>query len=262
MSTEITLVAGHSHFANIMHKKGRADLKRGKIFSKISRLIMAAVKVGGPKPEDNPRLTLAIEKARAANMPKDTIKRAIGRASGTTDGADYMELTYEGYGPGGVAILVETLTENRNRTGGEVRLIFERNGGSSGATGSVAWMFERKGEVEIPTAQTTEEQLFEIAVEAGADDVELMDEGEDDARFLITGDVSSFEAVKKAVAAAGLEILRAELAMTPKNTVDADEDLARKMMKIQALFEDNDDVQTVTTNLDVSEEVARKLAAE
>jgi len=253
-------VAGHSHFANIMHKKGRTDAIRGKAFSKISRLIMAAVRIGGPKPEDNPRLSLAIEKARAANMPKDTIKRAIARASGTTEGVDYVELTYEGYGPNGVAMLIETLTDNRNRTGGEVRLIFDRNGGSLGAAGSVAWMFERKGEFEIPAAQTTEDDLFELAVEAGAEDVALMEEG--DPIFLVTSDVASFEDVKRALAAAELTTVRAELTMVPKNIVDADEDTARKIMRVQGLFEDNDDVQNVTTNLDVSTEVAAKLAAE
>jgi YebC/PmpR family DNA-binding regulatory protein len=254
-------VAGHSHFANIMHKKGRADAARGKAFSKISRLIMAAVKMGGPKPEDNPRLSLAIEKARAANMPKDTIKRAIARASGTTEGADYIELTYEGYGPNGVAMLVETLTDNRNRTGGEVRLIFDRNGGSLGAAGSVAWMFERKGELEIRADATTEERLFELAVEAGAEDVALVGEG-DEAVFLVTSEVSSYEDVKSALAQAGLETVRAELAMVPTNTIDADEETARKIMRIQGLLEDNDDVQSVTTNLDVSPEVAAKLAAD
>jgi len=255
-------VAGHSHFANIMHKKGRTDAARGKAFSKISRLIMAAVRMGGPKPEDNPRLSLAIEKARAANMPKDTIKRAIARASGTTEGVDYVELTYEGYGPNGVAMLVETLTDNRNRTGGEMRLIFDRNGGSLGATGSVAWMFERKGEFEIKAGLTSEDQLFELAVEAGAEDVALMDEGDGEPVFLVTCDVATHEAVKQALLGAGLETVRAELAMVPTNTVDADEDTARKIMRIQGLLEDNDDVQTVTTNLDVSAEIAAKLAAE
>ena len=254
-------MAGHSHFANIMHKKGRADAARGKAFSKISRLIMAAVKMGGPKPEDNPRLSLAIDKARAANMPKDTIKRAIARASGTAEGADYEELTYEGYGPNGVAMLVETLTDNRNRTGGEVRLIFDRNGGSMGAAGSVAWMFERKGEFEIKVDATTEEHLFELAVEAGAEDVAKMGEG-DDAVFLVTSDVAAYEAVKQKLEDAGLETARAELAMVPTSTIDADEETARKIMRIQGLLEDNDDVQSVTTNLDVSPEVAAALEAE
>ena len=254
-------MAGHSHFANIMHKKARTDAKRGKAFSKISRLIMAAVKLGGPKPEDNPRLQLAIDKARAANMPKDTIKRAIDRASGTTDGANFEELTYEGYGPGGVAMLIETLTDNRNRTGGEVRVIFDKNGGNIGTSGSVAWMFSRTGQIEVRASATSEEQLFEVALEAGADDIELLDGGTDDARFLISCDVAAFEQVKTALAGAALEPIRAEYAMIPSTTVQADEKVARQVMRIQGLLEDNDDVQSVTTNLDVSEEVAAKLAA-
>ncbi len=255
-------MAGHSHFANIMHKKGRADAKRGKAFSKISRLVMAAVRIGGPKPEDNPRLALAIEKARAANMPKDTIKRAIDRASGAAGGNDFVELTYEAYGPNGVAILIETLTDNRNRTNTDLNTIFNKNGGSMAQSGSVAYLFERKGEIEIAADQTSEDQLFEVAVEAGADDVALEEEGSDDAFFLITCEVGAFEAVRTAVAGAGLDTRRAELAMVPTMSVDADETTARKVMKLQALLEDNDDVQTVTTNLDVSPDVAAKLAAE
>lgn len=253
-------MAGHSHFANIMHKKARADAQRGKAFSKISRLIMAAVRMGGPKPEDNPRLALAIDKARAANMPKDTIKRAIDRASGASASGDFEELTYEGYGPNGVAILVEVLTDNRNRTNTDVNTIFNKNGGSMGATGSVAWMFERKGQIEIPAAQTSEEQLFEVAVEAGADDVTLLDEGSDEARFLVVCDVASFQDVKASIEGAELTTLRAEFAMIPGTTVQADEDTARKVMNLQGKLEENDDVQTVTTNLDVSPEVAAKLA--
>ncbi|MDJ0520947.1 MAG: YebC/PmpR family DNA-binding transcriptional regulator [Planctomycetota bacterium] len=255
-------MAGHSHFANIMHKKARADAKRGKAFSKISRLIMAAVRLGGPKPEDNPRLALAIDKARAANMPKDTIKRAIDRASGAAGGGDFAELTYEGYGPNGVAILIEALTDNRNRTNTDVNTIFNKNGGSMGQSGSVAYLFERKGEIEILAEQTSEEQLFEVAVEAGADDVSLEAEAGDDPFFLITSDVPSFQAVRAAIEAAGLEARRAELTMVPTTTVEADETTARKVMKLQGLLEDNDDVQSVTTNLDVSPDVAAKLAAD
>ena len=255
-------MAGHSHYANIMHKKSRVDAKRGKTFSKVARLIMAAVKMGGPKPEENPRLQLAIEKARAANMPKDTINRAIQRASRDKDGADFEELTYEGYGPGGVAILIEALTDNRNRTGGEVRTTFDKNGGKTGTSGSVGWMFHRKGQIEVPADKTTEEQLFEIALEAGAEDIELLDEGTDDARFLISCEVLAFEPVKKVLAEASLEPTRAEYAMIPDTTIEADETVARQVMRIQNLLEDNDDVQTVTTNLDVSEEVAAKLAAD
>ncbi len=255
-------MAGHSHFANIMHKKGRVDAKRGKTFSKISKLIMAAVKQGGPIERDNPRLTLACDKARAANMPKDTIKRAIDRASGAAGGEDFMELTYEGYGPGGVALLVETLTDNRNRTNTEVRTIFDKNGGSMGATGSVGYLFDRKGIFEVPAANSSEEQLFEVTLEAGAEDIIGEDLGTDDAYFEITCDAGAFEGVKKALAEANIETRRAEFAMIPGTTIEADENTARKVMRIQGLLEDNDDVQTVTTNLDVSAEVAAKLAAE
>ena len=254
-------MAGHSHFANIMHKKGRADAKRGKVFSKISRLIMAAVKMGGPHERDNPRLSLAIEKARAANMPKDTIKRAIDRAMGQAGGQDFEELTYEGYGPGGVAVLVETLTDNRNRTNGEVRMIFDKNGGSMGSTGSVAYLFERKGQFEIAASDATEERLFEVTLEAGAEEIELIGEG-DEAVFEITCEAGSYEAVKAALAEAEIETKRAEYVMVPSTSIDADEKLARQIMNIQSLLEDHDDVQTVTTNLDVSAEVAQALAAE
>ncbi|MDA1195713.1 MAG: YebC/PmpR family DNA-binding transcriptional regulator [Planctomycetota bacterium] len=253
-------MAGHSHFANIMHKKARADAKRGRSFSKISRLVMAAVRQGGPKPEDNPRLALAVEKARAVNMPKDTIKRAIDRASGAAGGSDFEELTYEGYGPNGVAILVETLTDNRNRTNTDVNTIFGKNGGSMGAPGSVAWMFQRKGEIELPQASIAEERLFELAVDAGAEDVQLMDAESDDARYLVTCDVTSFEAVKNALIAAKLKPIRAEFAMIPANVIEADEDTARIVMRLQGLLEENDDVQAVTTNLDVTEEVAARLS--
>lgn len=255
-------MAGHSHFANIMHKKGRADAKRGKTFSKISKLIMAAVRMGGPNERDNPRLGLAIQKARQANMPKDTIKRAIDRASGAAGGVDFEELTYEGYGQGGVAILVESLTDNRNRTNSELRSIFDKNGGSMGATGSVAYLFERKGQLQIPAAQTSEEQLFELILEAGAEEIELLDGDSDDARFLVTCDPTTLDAVGKILGEAGIEPTSSGLVQIPSTTVEADENLARKIMKIQSLLEDNDDVQTVTTNLDVTPEVAAKLAAE
>lgn len=254
-------MAGHSHFANIMHKKGRIDAKRGKTFSKISRLIMAAVRVGGAIERDNPRLGLAIEKARAANMPKDTIKRAIERASGTADGQDYVELTYEGYGPGGVAMLIESLTDNRNRTGGEVRLIFDRNGGSLGSTGSVGYLFDRMGQFDIPATLTTEEQLFELVLEAGVEDIEQIDADSPEAIFQVTCPASAYNDVKRTLAEAGIEPTRAEYVMVPSTVVEADETLARKIMRIQDLFDDHDDVQTVTTNLDVSAEVAAKLAA-
>jgi YebC/PmpR family DNA-binding regulatory protein len=220
------------------------------------------VRVGGPKPEDNPRLALAIDKARAANMPKETVQRAIDRASGAGGGEDFEELLYEGYGPSGVALLVEALTDNRNRTGGEVRMIFDRNGGSIGATGSVAWMFERKGILEVLAADTSEEQLFEVAVEAGAQDVVLLDEGDVEERFLVTCEAGLLDAVKGALAAAGVPTARAEHVFVPRTLVEADETTARAVMRIQGLLEDQDDVQAVTTNLDVPEDVAARLTAE
>lgn len=255
-------MAGHSHFANIMRVKARVDAKRGKAFSKISRLIQAAVRQGGPNPRDNLRLQYAIEKAKAENMPKDTIQRIIDKASGAAGGEDFAEVTYEAYGPGGVAILIEALTDNRKRTAPEVRVILDRNGGSVGGTGSVAWMFERKGVLEVPTERIEEERLFEIATEAGAEDIAREGDAGEAERFVVTTAAADFEAVRKALDDADIEPSRAEFEMTPKSTVEADEDTARKVMKIQSLLEDNDDVQSVTTNLEVSEEVAARLAEE
>ena len=248
-------MAGHSHFANIMRVKARVDARRGKTFSKISRLIQAAVRIGGPNPRDNLRLAYAIEKAKAANMPKDTIQRIVDKASGAEGGDDFEEVTYEAYGPGGVALLIEALTDNRNRTAPEVRVILDRNGGRLGNSGSVAWMFERKGQIDVPLDGVDEERLYEVALEAGAEDIEREDE-----RFVVTCAVSDLPTVKAALEGAGIEPGRAELEMLPTSTVDADEEVARKVMRIQTLLEDNDDVQSVTTNLDVSEEVAARLA--
>ncbi|MHC5010352.1 MAG: YebC/PmpR family DNA-binding transcriptional regulator [Planctomycetota bacterium] len=255
-------MAGHSHFANIMRVKARMDARRGKVFSKISRLIQAAVRQGGPNLRDNLRLQYAVDKAKAANMPKDTIQRIIDKASGAAGGDAFEEVTYEAYGPGGIAILIEALTDNRNRTAPEVRIILDRNGGSVGTSGSVSWMFERKGEFDIPSHLVTEERLYELVIDAGAEDITREGEGTDDARFVVTCPAGAFEEVKAALADAQIEPSRAEFVMSPSTTVDADEDTARKIMRIQALLEDNDDVQTVNTNLDVSEDVAEKLARE
>jgi YebC/PmpR family DNA-binding regulatory protein len=255
-------MAGHSHFANIMRVKARVDARRGKAFSKISRLLQAAVRQAGPNPRDNLRLQYAVDKAKAENMPKETIQRIIDRASGAAGGDGFAEVTYEAYGPGGVAILVEALTDNRNRTAPEVRLILDRNGGSIGNSGTVAWMFERKGMIEIPTERIDEERLFEIALEAGAEDIVREGQGTDDERYVVSTAVADFEPVRKALVGAGVALSRAELEMSPKTTVEADEQTARTIMKIQALLEDNDDVQAVSTNLDVSEDLAAKLAEE
>jgi len=248
-------MAGHSHFANIMRAKARVDARRGKVFSKVSRLIQAAVRIGGPNVRDNLRLAYAVDKAKAANMPKDTIQRLIDKASGAGGGEDFQEVTYEAYGPGGVALLIEALTDNRNRTAPEVRLILDRNGGRIGGSGSVAWMFERRGQVEVPTDAVPEDRLYELVVDAGAEDIE-----KEEGRFLISCPGAQLGDVKAALESEGVEPTRAELEMVPTSTVEADEETARKVMRIQTLLEDNDDVQSVTTNLDVTAEVAGRLA--
>jgi YebC/PmpR family DNA-binding regulatory protein len=252
-------MAGHSHFANIMRSKARVDAKRGKIFSKISRLIQAAVRQGGPNIRDNLHLQYAVEKARAANMPKDTIQRLIDRAAGVGGGDAFEEVVYEAYGPGGVAILIEALTDNRNRTAPEVRAILDRNGGSVGGSGAVAWMFERKGQIEVAAEEASEDRLVEIGIETGVEDVVQDGEG-GEGRFVITCPVPSFQAVKDGLKTAGIAWSSADLVMIPTTTVEADEETARRIMRIQSLLEDTDDVQNVTTNLEVSDEVASRLA--
>ncbi len=255
-------MAGHSHFANIMRAKARVDVKRGKQFNKLSRLIQAAVKQAGPTLRDNLKLQYAVEKARAANMPKDTIQRLIDKTSGAGGEDQFADVTYEAYGPGGVALLIEALTDNRNRTAPEIRATLDRNGGRIGASGSVSWMFERRGRVEIADEQVTEERILEVVIDAGAEDVVHQDLGDEGGRFVVTCGVADLEAVKQALGDAGIETSSAELEMSPRSLVEADEDTARSVMRLQALLEENDDVQSVTTNLDVSEEVAARLAKE
>lgn len=252
-------MAGHSHFANIMRVKARVDARRGKTFSKLSRLLLAAVRQGGPNVRDNFRLQYAVEKAKAANMPKDTIQRLIDKASGAAGGDAYEEVTYEAYGPGGVALLIETLTDNRNRTVPEIRLILDRNGGRIGNSGSVAWMFDRKGRIEIPVDRVNEERLYEIVIDVGAEDITRDETGERSC-FVVTCPGGALGDVTTALREAGVEPGRAELEMVAKSTVVADEETAGRVMRLQTRLEDNDDVQSVTTNLDVSEEVATRLA--
>jgi YebC/PmpR family DNA-binding regulatory protein len=255
-------MAGHSHFANIMRAKARVDARRGKIFNKVSRLIQAAVRQGGPSIRDNLRLQYAVEQARAANMPKDTIQRLVDKASGAAGADGFEEVTYEAYGPGGVALFIEALTDNRNRTAPEVRMLLDRNGGSIGNAGAVAWMFERKGRIEIPADEVAEERLFEVVIDAGADDIQRETEDREAPVFVVSCPAAAFGDVKEALGRAGLEPSRAELLMVPKSTVEVDEDTVRRVMALQAALEDNDDVQSVTTNLEVDAEVAARLAAE
>jgi YebC/PmpR family DNA-binding regulatory protein len=251
-------VSGHSKWSSIKHKKGAADAKRGKLFSKLARAIIVAAKEGGGDPTNNLALQNAIEKARSYSMPKDNIDRAI--AKGTGEGADsaaYETVVYEGYGPEGVAVIVEALTDNRNRTASEVRHAFTKFGGSLGTTGAVAWQFERRGVVVVPAAGVDEDELFLAAADAGADDVQL-----DDDVFQVTSAPESLAAVREAIEAAGFTVDSAELSMVPKTTVAVEEESAAKsVMRLIDTLEDNDDVQDVYANFDIPEQVLEAVAS-
>ena len=244
-------MAGHSKWANIKHRKAAVDKKRGKIWSKCSRAIMAAARAGGGDPASNLPLRYAIDEAKAANMPKDTIQRAVDKGSGSTGGADFETITYEGYGPSGVAIFVEALTDNRARTAGDVRTVFSKKGGSIGNPGSVAFMFQSKGQIFIEGAKAGEEQVMGAALEAGAEDVQEP-EGEDGYWTIVT-EPTEFLAVKEAIEAAGIEIAESEITKIPDNTVAITGDDVRKLMTIVDALEDNDDVQKVHHNAEISE---------
>jgi YebC/PmpR family DNA-binding regulatory protein len=245
-------MSGHSKWSSIKHKKGAADAKRGKLFSKLSRAIIVAAREGGPDPAGNLALQNAIEKARSYSMPKENIERAIAKGAGTdSEGSGYETVVYEGYGPEGVAVLVEALTDNRNRTASEIRHLFAKHGGNLGATGAVAWQFERRGVILVPAEGVDEDVLFLAAVEGGADDVEL-----DESSFQITCAPESFGAVREAVEAAGFPIDSAELPMVPKVTVSiSDEAAVRKVMRLVDGLEEADDVQDVYANFDIPEAV-------
>jgi YebC/PmpR family DNA-binding regulatory protein len=250
-------VSGHSKWSSIKHKKGAADAKRGKLFSKLTRAIIVAAKEGGPDPAGNLALQNAVEKARAASMPKDNIDRAIAKGAGTdSDSAAYETVVYEGYGPAGVAVIVETLTDNRNRTAGEVRHTFAKNDGNLGTSGAVAWLFERRGLLLVPVDGTEEDELMLAAAEGGADDVEL-----DGSSFQVLSAVEQLASVREAVAAAGFEIESAELTMLPKTTVALeDENEAKKILRLIDQLEENDDVQEVYANFDIPERVLEAVA--
>ncbi len=248
-------MAGHSKWANIKHRKARQDAVKGKAWSKASRAIMAAVKQGGADPETNLKLRYSIEDAKSVNMPKDTIKKAIDKASGEgQDGAQFQDVRYEGYGAGGVAIIVDCLTENVQRTAPIVRHAFEKHGGNLAKTGAVSFGFHTKGVILIEAVHTTEEQLMDIALEAGAEDIVEQDGG-----FEVTTDVASFIAVKDAIDAAEIETASAEVTMIPDTTVACDADLAGKVMKLIDVIEECDDVQKVYSNADIPDEVMASL---
>ncbi len=243
-------MSGHSKWSTIKRKKGAADAKRGKIFTKLIKEITIAAREGGGDLAANPRLRLAVDNAKAANMPADNIERAIKKATGELEGVTYLELTYEGYASGGIAIIIEVATDNKNRTVADVRHIFSKHGGSMGETGSVAWMFDRKGMISLPSIDSTEEEIMDIALEAGAEDLQT-----EEGYFEIQTDLESFETVRNALVAADLKIENASLQWIAKNTVSVSGDEAEKVIKLIEAMEDNDDVQNVYSNADFDKEL-------
>jgi len=251
-------MAGHSHWANISRKKSLIDNKRGKLWSKLAKAIIVAAKLGGGDPSMNVRLRFAIDSAKAISMPKENILRAIKAGMGEVAGGNLEEVLYEGYGAGGVAVLCEILTDNRNRTAPEIRKIFEMCDGKLGATGCVAWMFERKGLLIVPAEKIEEDKLMEISLEAGADDVKRVG-----AKFEITCDPQSFGAVGDALAAAGIEPESKEISRIPTSTVDLDDpDTARKVLNLMERLDNHDDVQSVSSNFNIPDEAMAQIAGE
>lgn len=251
-------MAGHSKWANIKHKKAREDARRGKIFTKLIREITVAARDGGGDPSSNPRLRTAIERARAENMPGENIERAIKRGTGEAGGVNYEEYTYEGYGPGGVAILVEVLTDNKNRTVSEVRHIFSKYGGSLGESGCVSWVFEKKGLFTFSFDEVDEDYLMEAAIEAGAEDVKSVPE---DRLYEVYTDPSSFHLVKEIFDTRGLKYTLAEITMVPKTTIKVTGSDAEKVLKLVEALEENDDVQHAYANFDIPSEEMERLSA-
>ena len=246
-------MSGHSKWANIQHRKGRQDAKRGKEFTKAAKEIIIAAKNGGD-PASNSRLRAAIAAAKSINLPKDKIEAAIRKGTGQDAVGDIIEINYEGYGPGGVAVIVETATDNRNRTVAEIRHLMSKGGGSMGENGCVSWKFERKGVIQFSKEKYTEDQLMEAALEAGADD--LRDEGD---VWEIQTAMADFNAVREAFEAAGLEMISAELNQVPQTTMEVDLETARKLLRFIELLEDNDDVQNVYSDADISDEIMAQL---
>ncbi len=249
-------MAGHSKFKNIMHRKGAQDAKRSKLFTRLIRELTVAARSGLPDPDQNPRLRAAVATAKAANMGGDTIERAIRRGAGAEAGEQYDEIRYEGYGPGGVAIIAEALTENRNRTAAEIRGAFAKHGGSLGETNSVSFMFQRVGAVRYPTAAASSDEMFEAALDAGANDVESSDDGHE-----VLCAPEAFNDTREALQARFGEPDSAELAWRPSNTVDIDEDGAEKLFKLLEQLEENDDVQSVAANFSVADDVMARLTS-
>jgi YebC/PmpR family DNA-binding regulatory protein len=250
-------MAGHSHWAGIKHKKALVDNKRGKLWSKLSKAIIVAAKHGGGDPEANLKLRYAIDAAKAVSMPKDNINRAIKKGTGELDGGNLEEVIYEGYGPGGVAVMCEILTDNRNRTAGEVRKVFELADGNLGSTGCVAWMFQRKGLFLIAADQASEERLMEIALETGADDIKR-----DGENFEVTCDPTDFQQLSQALADAGIKTEVSEISHIPASTVDLDAASGRKVLKLMEALDDHDDVQNVSANFNIPDDAMAEIGQE
>ena len=248
-------MSGHSKWSSIKHKKGAADAKRGKIFTKLIKEITVAARMGGGDPEGNPRLRTAIAAAKAENMPKENIERGIKKGTGELEGVSYEEASYEGYGPGGSAVLVDCLTDNKNRSVADIKHLFERNGGNLGEPGCVAWIFEQRGLIVFEKDQVDEEKLIDLALEAGAEDVK-----EEETEFEVVTAPSDFEAVKKAIDDAGLPYTMAEVTKIPKNTVKVEGKKAQQMINLMQALEDHDDVSHVYANFDIADDVMEAMS--
>lgn len=248
-------MSGHSKWSSIKHKKGAADAKRGRIFTRLIKEITVAARMGGGDPDGNPRLRTAIAAAKAENMPKDNIERAIKKGTGELEGVSYDEVTYEGYGPGGVAMLIECLTDNKNRTVADIKHIIDRHGGNLGEPGCVAWMFEKRGMIIFDRDKVEEEKLLDIALEAGADDVR-----EEETEFEVVISPSDFETVKTAFDDSDLEYTVAEISMVPQNTIKLEGKKAEQMLNLMESLEDNDDVNNIYANFDIPDEVMEALS--
>ncbi len=249
-------MSGHSKWSTIKRKKGANDAKRGKIFTKLIKEITVAAKTGGGDPDGNPRLRTAITAAKSENMPKDNIDRAIKKGTGDLDGAVYEEILYEGYGPGGVAVLVETMTDNKNRTVADIRHFFAKSNGNLGESGCVGWMFDKRGVIVVDAGEVDEEELMDIAIEAGAEDVL-----EDETTFQVLTAPEDFSEVVDSLEKNGVKAVEATISMVPKNTVDVTEEKpARSLLKLLENLEDHDDVQKVHANFDIPDEIMEKLS--
>jgi YebC/PmpR family DNA-binding regulatory protein len=247
-------VAGHSKWANIKHRKGRQDAKRGKVFSVLIRELTVAAKLGGGVPDDNPRLRTAIDKALAANMTKDTIERAVQRGAGGLEGENLEEVSFEGYGPGGIAIIVESMTDNNNRTVAEVRHAFTKSGGNLGTNGSVSYLFEKKGIITVSSEQDAE-QIMEVSIEAGAEDIEI----NEDLTTTVSSSPEDFHNIKNALINQDFNIDVSEISLVPETTVQADMDTSLKVFKLLEMLEDLDDTQNVTSNIEFADGMLEEL---